>query len=530
MDTSPPLAANLRFGPFLLQPAQRRLLHDGRAVALGPRAFDVLCALVAQPGELLTKDSLLAAVWGGVVVEEANLHVQISQLRKVIGAEAVATVPGRGYRFVGSVQTESAGQAAPTRRLSVIVLPFVEPHAPADQAYFADALTDDITTQLSKIRGSFVIGAPTAFTYGRSVADFSAVATELGVRYALQGRIHRDADEIEINARLSDARTGAVIWSDSLALPLGRVAHVRREVVARLAKALDLQLVHAEAARCALATLSSMEAADLLMQARHAGGWNWSREHYDRASRLYDQALQLEPHNTEALARRASLLSNFANAWPGPGIDEQIAQAQADALQALRIDSLEPMAHLALSQVRQQQYRLDEAAAHADTALELDPSSVMALQWRAELHRYSAQSALGFEPLRRAMALSPRDPHRWIFFARMGWLHVQLGEYDAAHPWLERSAALQPHWTTSMALAIVHAQRDDIEEARRHLPAMSTPEAQLHRRWNRVSRDPRFLAESRQHVFGPLLKCGALPGPAAIDAWEARQLRGGSPH
>ena len=529
MDTTQPLATPLSFGPFVLQPSQRRLLHDGQPVALGPRAFDVLCALVARPGELLSKDSLLAAVWQGVVVEEANLHVQISQLRKVIGADAVATVPGRGYRFVGSVQATQA-QAAPTRRLSVIVLPFIEPRAPTDQAYFADALTDDITTQLSKIKGSFVIGAPTAFTYGRSVADFTAVATELGVRYALQGRIHRDGDEIEVNARLSDARTGAVIWSDSLALPLGRVAHVRRELVARLAKALDLQLAHAEAARCALATPSSMEAADLVMQARHAGGWNWSREHFDRASRLYDQALQLEPHHTEALARRASLLSNFANAWPGPGIDEQIAQAEADALQALRLDSLEPMAHLALSQVRQQQYRLDDAAAHADTALELDPGSVMALQWRAELHRYSAQSALGFEPLKRAMALSPRDPHRWIFFARMGWLHVQLGQCDAALPWLERSAALQSHWTTSMALAIVHAQRGDIDEARRHLPAMSTPDAQVHRQWNRVSRHPRFLAESREHVFGPLLKCGALPGPAAIDAWEARQLRGGQPH
>ena len=529
MDTTPPLAAELRFGPFLLQPAQRRLLHDGQAVALGPRAFDVLCALVSRPGELLSKDWLLATVWRDVVVEEANLHVQISQLRKVIGNDVVATVAGRGYRFVGTVHA-AAAQAAPTRRLSVIVLPFVEPHAPPDQAYFADALTDDITTQLSKIKGSFVIGAPTAFSYGRSGVDFTAVAFELGVRYALQGRIHRDGDEIEVNARLSDARTGAVIWSDSLALPLGRVAHVRREVVVRLARALDLQLTHAEAARSARATPASVEAADLVMQARDAGGWNWSREHYDRAWRLYDQALAVEPHHTEALARRASLLANFANAWPGPGIDAQIAQAEADALQALRQDSLEPSAHLALSQVRQQQYRLEDAAAHADTALELDPNSVMALQWRAELHRYAAESALGFEPLRRAMALSPRDPHRWMFFARMGWLHIHLGEYDEALPWMERSAALHPHWTTSMALAIAHAQRDDIEQARRHLPAMSTPEAQIHRQWNRVSRHPRFFAETRQHVFGPLLRCGALPGPAAIDAWEARQRRGGQPN
>lgn len=519
----------LRFGPFLLEPAQRRLSRDGEPVTLGARAFDVLCALASRPGELLSKDWLLATVWKDLVVEEANLHVQISQLRKVVGSDAVATLPGQGYRFVWPV-VSSVAAPPPTRRWSVIVLPFHEPQATPEQAYFADAITDDITAQLSKIRSSFVIAAATAFSYGRDVRDFSAVAAELGVRYALQGSIRREDDEIELSARLSDACTGAVIWSDRVALPAGRHASVRRELVARLATALNLQLLHAEATRSAGATATAPDSADLVMRARHVGGWNWSRQDYERARLLYDEALRLDPHNAEALARRAGLLANLANAWPGPEIDEQIGQAEADAEQALRLDSLDPLPHLALSHVRQQQYRLEEAAAHADSALELDPNAVMALQWRAELHRYAAESERGFEPLRRALELSPRDPHRWMFFARMGWLHVQLNEPEPARPWLERSLALHPHWTTSMALAIVHAQRGELDAARAHLPALATPEAQVHRRWNRVSRHPRFLSETRRHVFDPLLRCGALPGPGAIDDWEARQQRGGRPH
>lgn len=524
----PPLPPTLTFGAFTLHAAQRRLTRGGEEVALGARAFDVLCELLRHPGQLVGRRQLLERVWGSLVVEEANLHVQISLLRKVIGADAVANVPAQGYRFVWPVRA-GVPAALSSRRLSVIVLPFAEPGAAAHQAYFADALTDDITTQLSKIRGSFVIGSATAFSFGRQGQDITAVATELGVRYALQGRVHRAPQLVEVNARLSDACTGAVIWSDTLALPPAAAHELRRELVARLANALSLQLVQAEAARGDAAGGAAIEAADLVMQARNVGSWNWTADDYRRSLALYDAALALDPDYADARARRAALVANLANAWPGPQIEAQVAQAEADAVHALRLDSLLPAAHLALSHVRQQQYRLDEACAAADTALELDPHSVQALQWRAELHRYSGRSEAGFGLLQRALELSPRDPARWIFFARLGWLHVHRGGYEEAQPWFERSLALHPHWTTHMAMAVVLTHQGGLEAARAHLPPLATPEALTHRRWSRVSRHPVFLRESREHVFSALQRCGAT-GPDAVGAWEQRQLRGGRPH
>lgn len=267
-----------RFGAFVLLPGERRLLREGSDVALGPRAFEVLVALVERAGQLVTKDNLLAIVWPRLVVEEANLHVQVSQLRKVIGAEAIVTVPGLGYRFALPLDDRPAPEKAQLRRLSVIVLPFVESGTGPEQDYFADAITDDITTQLSKIKGSYVIGSPTAFAYKRERFDVAAVARELGVRYVLQGRIERSEEGVETNVRLSDAATGAVIWSDVIAFAKEGVINIRREVVARLAMALGLQLVVAEGRRSAADAHPT--AIDLVMQAQAAGAAGWSRSTY----------------------------------------------------------------------------------------------------------------------------------------------------------------------------------------------------------------------------------------------------------
>src|SRR5690606_10706154 len=239
----------MRVGPFTLHASKRQLLCSGARVPLGPRTFDLLCALAQRAGSLVSKDELLDAVWPGRDIEETNLHVQASKLRKVLGPDALITVAGRGYRLALPVRAADPSPAAeavnPTRPLSIVVLPFVEPGAPPAQAYFADAVTDDVTTQLARIKGCFVIASSTALAPRGETLSLAACARELGVRYVLQGRIERGRGRLELNARLSDAQTLAVLWSGDFTVGAADLRTLRRELVARLAASLDLELVHA---------------------------------------------------------------------------------------------------------------------------------------------------------------------------------------------------------------------------------------------------------------------------------------------
>lgn len=509
----------LCFDAYTLHPCERRLRRGGEDVVLGPRAFDLLCELTARAGELVTKDQLLSTVWRGLVVEEANLHVQVSQLRKAIGPGAVATVPGRGYRFTLPVQP--AAPPARTRRNSVIVLPFEEAGATPAQAYFANAITDDITAQLSRIRDSFVIGTPTAMAYRDEPMDLWRYASELGVRYALQGRLERDNEGVEVCARLYDTRTGGLVWSDTFELPLDSVRRIRKEIVARLANALDLQLLHAEAQRAAVGN-DAPDVVDLIMQGRHVGGGAWSQLDFEAAVGLFGRALALAPDDAEALARRAYACIARAAGWPGPELDGLMAQAERDALRALRGDPQMVVAHLALAKVRSMQYRIEEACLECDVALDLEPNAVPALDLRAELHRISGQAELGMPYIQRALELSPRDPHLWGLLMRKGWLQIHLGDYQGALATFLRAQPLQSHWAIERPIVAMYANLGQVERAREL--AAQLPQEFTRCNWNHVSDNPVFLEQAQRHYFSGLEKAGALPYPGFVQDWVARQL------
>src|SRR5215471_4135741 len=196
-----------RFGPFELRPTSRELLVEGRPASLGARAFDVLLALLERRDRLVSKDELLAIVWPGLVVEENNLQVQISALRKILGDGVIKTVSGKGYRFTAEI----AGAEAPTipgvsrPAPSIAVLPFANLSRDEENEYFSDGLAEELLNVLAKIRGLRVAARTSTFTFKGKNATVAEIGRVLNVTTVLEGSVRRSGQRIRITTQLIDA-------------------------------------------------------------------------------------------------------------------------------------------------------------------------------------------------------------------------------------------------------------------------------------------------------------------------------------
>jgi TolB-like protein/DNA-binding winged helix-turn-helix (wHTH) protein len=249
-------------------------------IAIGRRALDILGVLLARPGDLVSRDEIIEAVWPETTVEDSNLNVQIAALRRILDegraeGSCIQTVSGRGYRFVGPVtraelaalpissrnsgnggggpiaedgephgsSTGVLAHVAAAPRLSIVVLPFTNLSDDREQQYFADGITDDLTTDLSRL-AMFVISRNTAFTYRNKPVDAKQIGRELCVRYVLEGSIRRSGNQVRVNAQLIDAETGAHLWAQRFDREMGDLFTLQDEITSRIAIALNLECLN----------------------------------------------------------------------------------------------------------------------------------------------------------------------------------------------------------------------------------------------------------------------------------------------
>lgn len=190
----------------------------GKPIPVGSRALDILALLLERPGTLVSKDAIMDAVWPDVAVEPNNLTVQIAALRRVLdegrtGGSCIQTALGRGYRFVLPV-TQATEAASTSPRLSIVVLPFENLGGKADDDYLSDAVTEDLTTNLSRLPGALVIARTSAAVYRGKSVDIRQVGQELGVRYVIEGSTRRSGHILRVSVQLVSGVTGMHLWAD----------------------------------------------------------------------------------------------------------------------------------------------------------------------------------------------------------------------------------------------------------------------------------------------------------------------------
>lgn len=361
---------------------------------------------------------------------------------------------------------------------SIAVLPFANLSGDPEQDYFADGITEDITSALSRIHAFFVIARNTAFTY-KGVNDLQRIGRELGVRYILEGSVRKAGKRLRISAQLVDAETGNYIWSDKYDRDLQDVFEIQDEITGNIAGALEPQIVAAEYIRSQRKNVQNLDAWDLVIQAMARIG-DFSNDGSKQAIDLLDRALAIDPKYARAYSQKAWIL-----AWRiHQGLDDRetmlpVSIAAAEA--AVRYDPDDQWAYIAWMFIANLHGEVDRMMSSGQRAIEINPNFALAQSFVGVTYALTGRGAEAFEWIDRARRLSPRDIFRDEFELHTCMAYFQLADYRKAAEFAARASTprpehVYPHLMLAASLAhlgALDAARDEIVRIRRLVPDLS---------------------------------------------------------
>jgi TolB-like protein/class 3 adenylate cyclase/Tfp pilus assembly protein PilF len=395
---------------------------------------------------------------------------------------------------VSAATTIAQSLTAP--RLSIVVLPFANLNNDPDQQYFADGITENATTDLSRIPQSFVISRNTAFTYRNKPIDTKQIGRDLGVRYVLEGSVQRSANRVRVNAQLIDAQTDTHLWAERFDGDTSDLLSLQDEITGRIATALNVELARAEAAR----PTQNPDAVDYIFRGRAViRGGPPSRERYVEALALYEHALALDPQSVDAKIGLAYWLAARVIDNMTDTAAADLVRAEGLAGQALAAAPRNGYAHNVKGQVLRAQHRYAEAIPEYEAAaLSSDFNPLYAFHSLAHCKVFtgSIEEAIPLEE--QMIRLSPRDPFVGVYYRQLGLAHLLQSRPNEAVGWLEKARNAAPaHPNIRAQLAYAYALAGEPERA-----ATELAEAR------RLSTDDRFssLARLREvEDFGQLI-------------------------
>jgi len=472
------------FGEHVLDVERRELRRAGTLVAIEPQVFDLLVHLIRNRGRVVSKDDLLGSVWGGRIVSDSALANRINAARVAVGdngedQKLLRTLPKKGFRFIGTV-TEEAAQPAQVFRStdsklqlplpeqpSLVVLPFTDMNPERNESHFADGITEDLITELARIRWLFVIARNSAFTYKDRPVDVKQISRELGVRYVLEGSVRRSGQRMRINAQLVDATSGIHQWAERYDRDAGEIFAVQDEITSSVAAAVEPHLLVAEGNR---AYLSQDELSAWQLVARAQGQyWRLTKEDFDASITSLAQALEGSPDFGPAHALMGFALGFAAHmGWVDRG--EWIPVARRHAERAIALDDRNPWGYSALGYAAMMQRRTEESLAAFRKAVDLTPSSAAA---HGHLSHGLAFAGFADDAIKHgeiAMKLSPLDPAMARFMGGMAIAHYTARRFEETIKLTRDNLRLRPGFQGAQRLHCASlAQAGRIQEARAYL-------------------------------------------------------------
>jgi TolB-like protein len=456
---------------------------------------------IAQAGGICLSSSAHDQVYGKIGIEFADLGEQsLKNISRPVRAYAVIPDGSNSVTQIGVV----APQPLSAPRLSIVVLPFVNIGDDPEQDYFADGVTESLTTDLSRIHGSFVIARNTAFAYKGKSPDMRQIGRELSVRYVLEGSVQRDGNRLRINVQLIDAETCNHLWAERFDKPVTNLLDIQDEIVSRLANTLDSQLIEAEAQRASRSP--HPDAMDLYFQGRACWNKGMTPEYLAQARNFYDRALTLDPGNVDAMVGMALLIATIAGSFASDDRAAQLAAAETMLNRALSMDPHYAGAHLAMGAVQMFTNRATQGIRECEHALVLDRNLADAHGCIGMAKYFVGRAEETEAHIQEAFRLSPCDvfAYRWLLF--VGIAKAQLGADAEAASWLRRSIEANrnfplAHFHLAEALALL-GQLDDARAAAQAGLALD-PGFNLHRyRVNALSDNPVYLAGRERSYQG----------------------------
>jgi TolB-like protein len=455
-----------RFAGFEIDARRYELRRDGALRHVEPLVFDLLHFLARHPGRVLTRDEIVRQVWQGRSVSDATGCVKAA--RRALGDSGeeptyIRTVRGRGFEFTAQVTAEEAAtipaadapvpeagrRASGASSLPVLaVLPFANLSAEADE-YFADGLTEDIITNLSRFRDLRVIaGASTLPFKGRAV-DLQEIRARLDAGYAVQGSVRRAAGRVRISAQLVDAATGVQLWGDRYDREMVDILALQDEVTRTIAATLGVSMQAAALRRALTKKPAELDAYDCLLRARRYT-WALSAEMHAEARDLLERAVELDPLSSDAHALLANVYLGEhrfeMNPRPNP-----IGRAMVHALAATQLDPQNAYARCWLAIVHFFRGENDRFEQEARRAIDLNPNDPETLADIGHYLAFMGEFERGAELSRRARLLNPLHPGWYHFsFAR---LHYNQRAYAAVVADMERVGLPHFYWTHLLTAA-----------------------------------------------------------------------------